>query len=58
MVSELHQGTFNTIEGNTNDEGCANGYEVCKRNRAFSNEIDFIGFYPDRKPPVQPNAGP
>jgi CHAP domain/Putative peptidoglycan binding domain len=42
MVTELHERTFDTIEGNTNDEGSANGYEVCARNRAFSSEIDFI----------------
>jgi hypothetical protein len=28
MVSVLHEETFDTIEGNTNDEGSANGYEV------------------------------
>jgi hypothetical protein len=42
MVSVLHEETFDTIEGNTNDEGSANGYEVCARNRAFSSQIDFI----------------
>ena len=41
MVSGLHEETFDTIEANTNDEGSANGYEVCARNRAFSGQIDF-----------------
>jgi peptidoglycan hydrolase-like protein with peptidoglycan-binding domain len=42
IVSRLHQETFDTIEGNTNDEGSVNGYEVCARNRAYSSKIDFI----------------
>jgi CHAP domain/Putative peptidoglycan binding domain len=42
MVSQLHEQTFDTIEGNTNDEGSVNGYEVCARNRAFSSKIDFV----------------
>jgi hypothetical protein len=42
MVSAMHATTFDTIEGNTNDEGSVNGYEVCARNRAFSLGIDFI----------------
>ncbi|MBN1464145.1 peptidoglycan-binding protein [candidate division KSB1 bacterium] len=33
--------TFATIEGNTNDEGFNNGYEVCQRTRGVS-EKDFI----------------
>ena len=32
---------FSTIEGNTNDEGSANGYEVCQRTRSLANK-DFI----------------
>jgi hypothetical protein len=34
-------GTFETIEGNTNDEGHREGYEVCKRDRG-RNKKDFI----------------
>jgi hypothetical protein len=30
-----------TIEGNTNDEGSSEGYEVCLRNRAYKN-LDFV----------------
>ena len=33
--------TFKTIEGNTNDEGSREGYEVCARTRAFG-KVDFI----------------
>jgi hypothetical protein len=42
IVTEIEGDTFSTIEGNTNDEGSANGYEVCARNRTFSTRIDFI----------------
>jgi Putative peptidoglycan binding domain len=35
--------TFATIEGNTNDDGSANGYEVCKRTRSLSAK-DLIRF--------------
>jgi hypothetical protein len=35
--------TFDTIEGNTNDDGNANGYEVCRRTRKISEGYDFIG---------------
>ncbi|HYN76945.1 MAG TPA: peptidoglycan-binding domain-containing protein [Lamprocystis sp. (in: g-proteobacteria)] len=34
-------GTFSTIEGNTNDQGCREGFEVCKRVRARDSK-DFI----------------
>jgi hypothetical protein len=30
-----------TIEGNTNDEGSREGYEVCARERAFGPNLDF-----------------
>jgi len=33
--------TFDTIEGNTNDEGHREGYEACARVRAYANK-DFI----------------
>lgn len=42
IVSALDSKTFSTIEGNTNDEGSTNGYEVCARNRAYSAKVDFI----------------
>lgn len=34
---------YETIEGNTNDEGSREGYEVCERRRGYSN-TDFIVF--------------
>ena len=34
--------TFETIEGNTNDDGSANGYEVCRRIRKISDGYDFV----------------
>jgi hypothetical protein len=34
--------TFDTIEGNTNDDGNANGYEVCRRIRKVSDGYDFV----------------
>lgn len=33
---------FETIEGNSNDEGSRNGHEVCARIRSYSQRIDFI----------------
>ena len=33
--------TFATIEGNTNDEGSGEGYEVCARTRGYTNK-DFV----------------
>ncbi|HEX9970753.1 MAG TPA: hypothetical protein VGD14_01670 [bacterium] len=35
--------TFSTIEGNTNDEGASNGYELCKRSRSIKDK-DYIVF--------------
>jgi hypothetical protein len=35
--------TFSTIEGNTNDDGSSDGYEVCKRTRSITSK-DFIRF--------------
>lgn len=35
--------SFATIEGNTNDEGAREGYEVCERRRGYSSK-DFIVF--------------
>ena len=41
FVCQPDEDPFSTIEGNTNDEGSANGYEVCERTRSLS-EKDFI----------------
>lgn len=38
---DLKGDTFSTIEGNTNDDGSRNGYEVCSRIRSVANK-DFI----------------
>ena len=38
---DIVKGTFYTIEGNTNDDGSHEGYEVCKRTRGFKKK-DFI----------------
>jgi len=37
-----NKNVFSTIEGNTNDEGSANGYEVCQRTRSLDAKKDFI----------------
>jgi hypothetical protein len=42
LVLALHDETFDTIEGNSNDESSRNGYEVCSRNRAYKKSIDFV----------------
>ncbi|PIE14205.1 MAG: protein with peptidoglycan-binding domain protein [Rhodobacterales bacterium] len=41
MVLGATSGFFETIEGNTNDEGSHEGYEVCKRVRGYARK-DFI----------------
>lgn len=41
IVTGVADGAFDTIEGNTNDEGSREGYEVCARTRGFKN-MDFI----------------
>ncbi len=41
IVTEAADGSFKTIEGNTNDEGSREGYEVCARNRGYKKR-DFI----------------
>jgi len=38
---DLAKGIFYSIEGNTNDEGSREGYEVCRRTRGFINK-DFL----------------
>jgi hypothetical protein len=41
IVYEAKHNIFYTIEGNTNDDGSAEGFEVCKRVRSYENK-DFI----------------
>jgi hypothetical protein len=37
-------GTIDTIEGNTNDEGSREGYEVCRRTRQESSIAGYLRF--------------
>ena len=41
IVTEANDEVFMTIEGNTNDEGSREGYEVCQRIRGYGKK-DFI----------------
>lgn len=41
VVTAFHTEYLDTIEGNTNDAGDREGYEVCKRTRGYKN-MDFI----------------
>ena len=41
MVSKADAGSFATIEGNTNDDGHREGFEVCARHRGYGSK-DFI----------------
>lgn len=42
FVERITGGLVHTIEGNTNDEGSREGYEVCRRERALSSIKGFI----------------
>ncbi|MFK7843699.1 MAG: peptidoglycan-binding protein [Rhodothermales bacterium] len=41
LVIKFNEETFETIEGNTNDEGSREGFEVCRRIRGYKDK-DFI----------------
>lgn len=41
LFSKIATAIPRTIEGNTNDDGSREGYEVCARTRDY-NEMDFI----------------
>jgi hypothetical protein len=41
LVTQVFNDSFKTIEGNTNDEGSREGYEMCERIRGFKR-MDFI----------------
>lgn len=43
FVTAAEERIFRTIEGNTNDDGSRNGYEVCARSRGYGDK-DFIIF--------------
>ena len=43
IVVEADRNVFSTIEGNTNDDGHREGYEVCARTRNYSKK-DFVAY--------------
>jgi len=45
VVTVFHPEYMETIEGNTNDDGSREGYEVCKRIRGYAH-MDFIKLKP------------
>ncbi len=49
IVYRAHaDGTFDTIEGNTNDDGSPEGYEVCRRTRTIRKQ-DFVLVRPEEE---------
>ncbi len=44
MVERIYGGFINTIEGNTNDDGSREGFEVCRRTRKIVTLKGFIVF--------------
>lgn len=44
IVESVNDETINTIEGNTNDEGSREGYEVARRSRPVSTVKGFLRF--------------
>ncbi|EBQ8762752.1 CHAP domain-containing protein [Salmonella enterica] len=44
IVESVNGQTINTIEGNTNDEGSREGYEVARRTRPVSSIKGFLRF--------------
>ncbi|THU36908.1 CHAP domain-containing protein [Niastella caeni] len=42
LVERIQGGLVETIEGNTNDEGSREGYEVCRRTRKLASIKGFI----------------
>lgn len=42
LVERIHNGLIETVEGNTNDEGSREGYEVCRRTRKLALIKGFI----------------
>jgi peptidoglycan hydrolase-like protein with peptidoglycan-binding domain len=41
IVDRADAATYSTLEGNTNDDGSRNGYEVCTRKRGYGSK-DFV----------------
>jgi len=45
IVEKVNEdGTINTIEGNTNDDGSREGYEVCRRMRQRAKILGYLRF--------------
>jgi hypothetical protein len=44
IVERVEDGVVHTIEGNTNDEGSREGYEVCRRTRQRSKILGYLRF--------------
>jgi hypothetical protein len=45
IVEKVNEdGTVDTIEGNTNDEGSREGYEVCRRKRPSAKILGYLRF--------------
>jgi hypothetical protein len=41
FATDFRDGSFTTIEGNTNEAGGSNGFEVCRRQRGYDKK-DFV----------------
>jgi hypothetical protein len=52
IVEAVQGDKISTIEGNTNDEGSREGYEVCRRVRLISSCVGFIRINEQSKPLV------
>ena len=49
FVTDIHiNGTFDTIEGNSNSDGSREGYEVCRHCRTTRSVHGFIRIYPEQ----------
>lgn len=44
IVEKAHLETTENVEGNTNDEGSREGYEVCRRQRPRSKILGYLRF--------------
>jgi len=42
LATAFNHDAFETIEGNTNNEGSREGYEVCSRSRGYKKRISFF----------------
>jgi hypothetical protein len=44
IIEDIHGEILDTIEGNTNDTGSREGYEVCRRTRRLDPDSKIIGY--------------